>query len=61
VIAHIRSEPDLQRTRTVVISAFSDEPDQRLAEQAGADAFVSKPFDPDELSEAVRRLLATPR
>jgi CheY-like chemotaxis protein len=60
IITHIHREPTLRHARTLVISAFSDETDVRTAERAGADAFVSKPFDPDELSETVRTLLATP-
>lgn len=61
IIEHIRREPLLLHTRTVVVSAFSDEADRRMAERSGADEFVPKPFDPDELSATVRRLLATPR
>lgn len=60
IITHIHQEPRLRHARTVAISAFFDETDMRAAELVGADAFVPKPFDPDELSETVRTLLATP-
>ena len=39
--------------RSVVVSAFSAEPTPRAAVEAGADAFVAKPFDPDELAAIV--------
>jgi two-component system response regulator MprA len=60
IVAHARSQGDLPRARTIVISAFTDEPDRRRAQEAGADAFIGKPFDPDELSALARDLLSTP-
>jgi DNA-binding response OmpR family regulator len=42
----------------VVVSAFSEEADRQEATDAGAEAFVAKPFDPDELSATVASLLA---
>jgi CheY-like chemotaxis protein len=58
IVRHLKSEPDLQHARCIVISAFSGEDDRRDASDAGAEAFVAKPFDPDELSETVASLLA---
>ena len=47
---------ELKDMLVVVITAWSHaELDARVA---GADRFVSKPFDPDELSSAVEELLA---
>ena len=37
----------------LVVSAFAAETDQEEARAAGAAGFVSKPFDPDELSAMV--------
>ena len=56
----LREDPVLHRARTVVISAFAGEDDRREAQAAGADAFIAKPFDPDELSAIVAGLLERP-
>jgi two-component system phosphate regulon response regulator PhoB len=58
IVRHLKGEPGLQHVRCVVISAFSGEADQREATEAGAAAFVAKPFDPDDLSATVASLLA---
>jgi two-component system chemotaxis response regulator CheY len=44
-------------TKCLVVSAFAAEADQEEAREAGAVGFVSKPFDPDELSTAVAELV----
>ena len=56
VLDELRTDAELTRTPVVVITAWSHaEVDARTA---GADRFVSKPFDPDDLSNAVEELLA---
>jgi CheY-like chemotaxis protein len=57
IIRYVRKEPDLRHARCIVVSAFSGDADRREATNAGAEAFVAKPFDPDELSETVADLL----
>ncbi len=57
VIRHLNEDPDLSHVLCVVVSAFAGEVDRQEATEAGADAFVSKPFDPDELSATVASLL----
>ena len=55
VLETIRNDENLKDMLVVVITAWSHaELDARVA---GADRFVSKPFDPDELSGAVEELL----
>ena len=42
----------------VVVSAWQSADDQRTALNAGADAFVGKPFDPKDLASVVEALIA---
>jgi two-component system chemotaxis response regulator CheY len=57
VVRHLASDPELSHARCIVVSAFASEADQEAAREAGAAAFVAKPFDPDELSATVAALL----
>ena len=56
VLETIRSDPKLKDMLVVVITAWSHA--EVEAQVAGADRFVPKPFDPDELSNVVAELLA---
>jgi two-component system, sensor histidine kinase ChiS len=58
VLEHLRSVPGLQETPVVVVSAFTADRDHLAAYDAGADGFLKKPFDPDELESLVQQLLA---
>jgi DNA-binding response OmpR family regulator len=42
----------------VVVSAWQSAEDQRTALKAGADAFIGKPFDPNDLASVVEALVA---
>jgi CheY-like chemotaxis protein len=56
VLEEIRNDGELRDLKVVVITAWSHA--ELEAHVAGADRFVSKPFDPDDLSRAVEELLA---
>jgi CheY-like chemotaxis protein len=56
VLEELRRDEDLKHMPVVVITAWSHA--EVEAQVAGADRFVSKPFDPDELSNIVEELLA---
>jgi len=53
VVRKIRSEPALSKTPVVVISALAAAEDRRAALEAGADAFLAKPFTMEELTQAI--------
>jgi CheY-like chemotaxis protein len=58
VLRRIRADPALAATRVVVVTAAAQAEDMRRAAAAGADAYLAKPFEPQELVETVRRFAA---
>jgi CheY-like chemotaxis protein len=55
VLADLRRDRRLRETPVVVITAWTHA--QQAAVAAGADRFIAKPFDPDELKTVVSELL----
>jgi DNA-binding response OmpR family regulator len=58
VVRRIRDDAGLASTRLLLLTAKAQESDVRRGLEAGADAYVSKPFSPADLSARVRALLA---
>jgi two-component system sensor histidine kinase ChiS len=58
VLAKLRLDQELAETPVLIVSAFTSDADQRAAHDAGANQFLAKPFDPDQLAATVRDLLA---
>ena len=54
----IRADADLKGTRVVLVSARGQAADVRTGIDAGADAYIVKPFSPKRLLETVEALLA---
>jgi len=61
IVRYMADHPALGAAGCIVVSAFAAEADQEEAREAGAAAFVSKPFDPDDLSSTVASLLVRER
>jgi DNA-binding response OmpR family regulator len=57
VVKRIRGDAQLAATRLILLTAKAQESDVRRGLEAGADAYVSKPFSPADLSARVRRLV----
>ena len=56
VLAAIRGTEALKDTRVLLLTAKAQESDVRRGYDAGADAYVKKPFSPAELAARVREL-----
>jgi CheY-like chemotaxis protein len=52
----LRENPETAAIKIVLISARAQEADLQRGERIGVDVYLTKPFDPDELIDIVRRL-----
>lgn len=52
----LRNDPETRDIKMVVLSARAQEADVRRGERVGVDAYLTKPFDPDDLIALVRGL-----
>jgi DNA-binding response OmpR family regulator len=57
VLEQIRADDELGDVRVLLLTAKAQESDVRRGYEAGADAYVRKPFSPTELSARVRELV----
>ena len=60
LIARIRQldRKDLASTKCVAVTAYATPADRDITLKAGYDAYISKPFEPDELIQTVAKLAA---
>jgi DNA-binding response OmpR family regulator len=56
----LRENPATAKVKIVLLSARAQETDLQRGERIGVDAYLTKPFDPDELIALVRRLADQP-
>jgi CheY-like chemotaxis protein len=52
----LRETPETSHIKVILLSARAQEADLQHGERIGVDAYLTKPFDPDELVEVVRTL-----
>ena len=57
LIKSLRDNKDLKRIPAIALTGYASQRDSEAAVKAGFDLHLSKPVDPDELTEAVERLL----
>jgi CheY-like chemotaxis protein len=55
--ARLRGDPETAHIKVILLSARAQEADLQRGERIGVDAYLTKPFDPDELIDLVRRLM----
>lgn len=58
LLREVRADASIASTPVIVVSAWTREADRSAASDAGADAFLGKPFDIDLLRDVVGGLLA---
>ena len=54
----LRKSPELAHIKVVLITARAQEDDKNRGSRVGADAYLTKPFDPNEMIRVVRELAA---
>lgn len=63
VLDHLRSDDNAATNKlpVLVLTAHAEEESRRRADEGGADAFVTKPFQPNDFRQEVLTLLARSR
>jgi DNA-binding response OmpR family regulator len=54
----IKHDLQMENVYVVILTAKGQEMDRQLSQEVGADLYMTKPFDPDELLELARKVLA---
>lgn len=57
VCKEIRKEPGLSSTKIVMVTAKNQDKDEALGMELGADDYIMKPFEPEELLHVVHQVL----
>ena len=57
ILKHLRADTETERLPVLILTAKGQQQDRRIAEELGANGFVTKPYSNAEVVGAVRRLL----
>jgi two-component system, OmpR family, phosphate regulon response regulator PhoB len=60
VCRHIKADPNMQHTKVIMLTARGKASDQEAGTQAGADAYLMKPFSTLQVLETIYRFEAAP-
>lgn len=58
VCRQIRQDPDLSRTFVLILTARGQKADEAMAMEAGADTYMRKPFDDEEILACIEGVFA---
>ena len=58
VLKNVRADASLSALPVIILTAKTQAQDRRLAEELGAQAYITKPFSNREVVEQLRRLIA---
>ena len=59
VLDRLRADPRTQQLKVLVLTAHAQEETRERADRGGADAFITKPFRPDDLRRVALDLIRT--
>jgi two-component system, OmpR family, phosphate regulon response regulator PhoB len=59
VCRHIKADPNMQHTKVIMLTARGKASDQEAGTQAGADAYLMKPFSTLQVLETIYRFEAS--
>lgn len=54
----MRQDPELERIKVLMVTALDQEIDKSKGVMVGTDEYLTKPFEPEQLLSAVRKLLS---
>ncbi|MCR6634690.1 response regulator [Devosia sp.] len=57
ILKHLRADADTEKLPVLILTAKGQQQDRRIAEELGANGFVTKPYSNAEVVGAVRSLL----
>ena len=57
VCRKLKSDPQYQSIKIVLLTAKDQQKDKELGKEAGADAYMTKPFEPDDIIGKVKSLV----